>query len=137
MIANECKKLKIKVPKVGSVEGFKTALAKVLAEKRKAENVLLDEIEGDVQQKERFLSEQIETLQEMNNNLNALIEHKAVISIASQIINGVQREEEDKKERELEENKQEIQMQNLDTSNKQPVQTSINSVSKSNDKLGE
>lgn len=83
------------------------------------------------------MSEQIETLQEMNNNLNALIEHKAVISIASQIINGVQREEEDKKERELEENKQEIQMQNLDTSNKLPVQTSINSVSKSNDKLGE
>jgi len=48
LIANECKKLKIKVPKVGSVEGFKTALAKVLADKRKAENVLLDEIEGDV-----------------------------------------------------------------------------------------
>jgi len=44
----------------------------------------------------------------MNNNLNALIEHKAVISIASQIINGVQKEEEEKKEKELEENKQEI-----------------------------
>jgi hypothetical protein len=125
------------VPKVGSVEAFKVALGKVLAEKRKAENVLLDEIEGDMQQKERFLSEQIETLQEMNNNLNALIEHKAVISIASQIINGVQKEEEDKKERELEENKQEIQMQNLDSSSKQPVQTSINSVTKSNDKLGD
>lgn len=71
----------------------------------------------------------------MNNNLNALIEHKAVISIASQIINGVQREEEEKKERELEENKQEIQMQNLDSS--KPAQTSINSVSKSKDTLGE
>lgn len=44
----------------------------------------------------------------MNNNLNALIEHKAVISIASQIINGVKNDEEEKKQAELEENKQEI-----------------------------
>lgn len=73
----------------------------------------------------------------MNNNLNALIEHKAVISIASQIINGVQKEEEEKKERELEENKQEIQMQNLEglADSTKPAQTSINSISK--DRLGE
>jgi hypothetical protein len=52
IIAAECKKLKIKVPKVGSVEQFQTALDRVLAERRKAENVLLDEIEADVAQKE-------------------------------------------------------------------------------------
>jgi V-type H+-transporting ATPase subunit a len=89
LIVAECKKLKIKVPKVGSVEHFQAALQKVLQERKKAENVLLDEVELDVTQKERFLTEQIQTLQEMNDNLNALIEHKAVISIASQIINGV------------------------------------------------
>ena len=56
--------------------------------------MLLDEVELDVLQKERFLTEQIATLTEMSDNLNALIEHKAVIAIASQIINGVQQEEE-------------------------------------------
>jgi len=57
LITAECKKLKIKVPKVGDLVQFQSALEKVLAEKRKAENVLLDEIEGEVQQKERFLTE--------------------------------------------------------------------------------
>jgi V-type H+-transporting ATPase subunit a len=62
IIVSECKKLKIKVPKVGSVENFQAALSKVLNDRRKAENVLLEEVEGDVQQKERFLTEQITTL---------------------------------------------------------------------------
>lgn len=61
-ITTECKKLKIKVPKVGGLVQFQSALEKVLADKRKAEDVLLDEIEGDVQQKECFLTEQITTL---------------------------------------------------------------------------
>ena len=57
IIAAECKKLKIKVPKVGSVAHFEAALNKVLAEKRKAENVFLDEVEADISQKEQFLKE--------------------------------------------------------------------------------
>ena len=48
IMASECKKLKIKVPKVGSVENFQTALDKVKHDRRKAENVLLDEVEQDV-----------------------------------------------------------------------------------------
>lgn len=64
-------------------------------ERRKAENVFLDEVEQDVLQKEKFLTEQIETLQEMNNNLNTLIEHKSVIQIASNIISET-KEDQDK-----------------------------------------
>lgn len=56
------------------------------AEKRKAENVLLDEVETDVEMKERFISEQIRTLSEMQSNMNTLIEHKNVVSAASKII---------------------------------------------------
>ena len=83
-------------------------------ERRKAENVFLDEVEQDVLQKEKFLSEQIETLQEMNNNLNTLIEHKSVIQIASNIISETKEDQEKARLLELEENKQEIQMQNLE-----------------------
>ncbi len=36
--------------------------------------------------KERFISEQVRTLSEMQNNLNTLIEHKNVVSVASQVI---------------------------------------------------
>jgi hypothetical protein len=114
LIVGECKKLKIKVPKVGNVANFLQALKHLREERRKAENVLLDEVETDIRQKERFLTEQIETLQEMNKNLNTLIEHRSVIQIASNIIAGTQEEQARAREvAELEENKQEIQMQNL------------------------
>ena len=54
---SECAKLKIKVNKTGTLDNFKRALAKLCFERRKAENVLLDDIEGDVTQKEKFLTE--------------------------------------------------------------------------------
>ncbi len=59
------------------------ALQVLRDEKRKAENVLLDEVENDVEMKEKFITEQISTLTEMQANLNTLIEHKNVISIAA------------------------------------------------------
>ncbi len=103
------------MPKVGNVANFLQALKHLREERRKAENVLLDEVETDIRQKERFLTEQIETLQEMNKNLNTLIEHRSVIQIASNIIAGTQEEQARAREAvELEENKQEIQMQNLE-----------------------
>ena len=66
-----------------NVGAFLEALKILQSERRKAENVLLDEIEGDVENKEKFLAEQVRTLQEMNSNMNTLIEHKNVISIAA------------------------------------------------------
>ena len=36
--------------------------------------------------KEKFISEQIRTLSDMQNNVNTLIEHKNVVSVASQVI---------------------------------------------------
>lgn len=48
----------------------------------------MDEVEVDIESKEKFLGEQVSTLQEMNANMNTLIEHKNVISIATQVIAG-------------------------------------------------
>lgn len=52
-------------------------------ERRKAENVLIDDIEADVIQKEKFLTEQIANLKEMSDNYNNLIETKRVITVVS------------------------------------------------------
>ena len=46
----------------------------------------MDEIEQDVFNKEKFITEQVATLSEMQEGLNTLIEHKNVISIASQVV---------------------------------------------------
>lgn len=40
-----------------SVEAFLNSLKILQAERRKAENVLLDEVETDVEHKEKFISE--------------------------------------------------------------------------------
>jgi hypothetical protein len=50
--------------------------------------VLLDEIENDIESKEKFISEQVRTLSEMQANLNTLIEHKSVLAIAANVIAG-------------------------------------------------
>ena len=86
MLESECKKFRVKLNKPKSVQAFLEALKILQAEKRKAENVLLDEVETDIEQKERFISEQVKTLSEMQSNVNTLIEHKNVVSVASQVI---------------------------------------------------
>ena len=88
ILENECRKFKVKLSKPNSVKSFLDALKIIKLEKRKAENVLIDEVENDIEQKEKFISEQVRTLSEMQTNMNTLIEHKNVISIAAQVISG-------------------------------------------------
>jgi hypothetical protein len=71
------------VNKVGTLENFNLALTRLREDRRKAENVLLDDIEVDVLQKEKFLTEQIANLKEMSENYNNLIESKRVITVVS------------------------------------------------------
>lgn len=49
---------------------------------------MLDEVEHDILIKEKFISEQVQTLTEMQTNMNSLIEHKNVLLIAQQVISG-------------------------------------------------
>lgn len=83
IVEEECTKLKVKVNKVGSLDNFNRALTRMKQERRKAENVLIDDIEADVIQKEKFLTEQIANLKEMSDNYNNLIETKRVITVVS------------------------------------------------------
>lgn len=109
VLESECKKFKVKLTKPKSVESFLNSLKVLQAEKRKAENVLLDEVETEIEQKENFISEQITTLSEMQANMNTLIEHKNVVAAASKIIISAYAVGSDV--RVDEENKQEINIQ--------------------------
>lgn len=57
ILESECKKFKVKLSKPSNVKNFLDALKILQSEKRKAENVLLDEIENDIENKEKFISE--------------------------------------------------------------------------------
>jgi hypothetical protein len=65
------------------VKTFQDVLNLWREEKKKAENVLLDEIENDIEGKEKFITEQVRTLSDMQNSQNTLIEHKIVIETAA------------------------------------------------------
>jgi hypothetical protein len=73
----------VKVNKVGTLTNFNRALQRLSQDRRKAQNVLIDDIEADVSQKEKFLTEQIANLKEMSENYNKLIETKKVIAVVS------------------------------------------------------
>ena len=83
VLEGECKKFRVKLVKPRDVQEFLKALTILRNEKHKAENVLLDEVETDIEHKEKFISEQVKILTDMQNNLNTLIEHKNVVSVAS------------------------------------------------------
>jgi hypothetical protein len=83
VLESECGKFRVRLQKPKDVKTFIEQLSILGKERKKAENVLLDEIENDIESKERFISEQVRTLSEMQNNMNTLIEHKNVLAIAT------------------------------------------------------
>lgn len=58
------------------------ALETLRKDRKKAENVLLDDIENDIGKKEQFITEQVRTLSEMQGNKNTLIEHRSVLQVS-------------------------------------------------------
>lgn len=76
---NECKSLKVKVNKPKSIKSFLEALAAVKNAKKKASNLLFEEIEHDVQDKEKFVIEQTEKLREMNESFLTMLDYEKVL----------------------------------------------------------
>jgi hypothetical protein len=54
---NECKKLRVKIQKPKSIKSFLEALSAVKNAKNKASNLLFEEIEHDIRDKEKFVVE--------------------------------------------------------------------------------
>ena len=98
VLEQECKNFKVKLNKPKNVKSFMDALEIIVKERKKAENVLLDEVETDIENKERFISEQVKTLKEMFDNRNKLIEHKCVLQVFAEVYKktmGLKSEEEE------------------------------------------
>lgn len=57
-ILKECKRLNVPIAKPTSIPAFLDALQAVKTQKRKAANLLFEEIEADVVDKEKFVVEQ-------------------------------------------------------------------------------
>jgi hypothetical protein len=76
---NECKSLKVKVNKPKSIKSFLDALSAVKNAKKKASNLLFEEIEHDVQDKEKFVIEQSEKLREMNESFLTMLDYEKVL----------------------------------------------------------
>lgn len=78
----ECERFRVRLHKPKDVKSFLEHLGHLHLERKKADNVMLDEVEHDILVKEKFISEQVRTLTEMQTNMNTLIEHKNVLLIA-------------------------------------------------------
>lgn len=87
---NECKRLKVKVNKPKSIESFLEALTAVKNSKRKAANLLFEEIEHDVTDKEKFVLEQTEKLREMNESFFTMLDYEKVLQNVKVILPRIQ-----------------------------------------------
>jgi hypothetical protein len=85
-ILNECKRLKVKVNKPKSINTFLEALSAVKNAKKKASNLLFEEIEHDVLDKEKFVIEQTEKLREMNESFYTMLDYEKVLENVKEIL---------------------------------------------------
>lgn len=74
------------VRKPKDVEHFLENLENLRSQKKKANNLLFEEIEQDVVEKERFVVEQTEKLKEMNDSYLTMIDYKNVLKKVGEII---------------------------------------------------
>lgn len=80
----------MKVNKPKSIESFLEALTAVKNSKRKAANLLFEEIEHDVADKEKFVLEQTEKLREMNESFYTMQDYEQVLKNVKIILPRIQ-----------------------------------------------
>ena len=78
--------MNVKINKPKDIESFLNALGDVRTAKRKAANLLFEEIEHDIVEKERFVVEQTEKLKEMNDSYLTMQDYEKVLRAVSIII---------------------------------------------------
>lgn len=87
---NECKKLRVKIQKPKSIKSFLEALTAVKNSKNKASNLLFEEIEHDVRDKEKFVIEQTEKLREMRESYLTMLDYEKVLENVAVILPQIQ-----------------------------------------------
>ena len=68
--------MKISLNKPKNIKAFLDGLQTIKNEKKKAPNLLFEEIEHDVADKEKFVLDQIERIKEMNENYLTLLDYE-------------------------------------------------------------
>jgi vacuolar-type H+-ATPase subunit I/STV1 len=89
-IMNQCKGMGVDIKKPKDVAHFLENLEKLRVTKKKATNLLFEEIESDIIQKERFVIDQMERLKEMGDGYITMIDYKNVLEKVAEIIPKVQ-----------------------------------------------
>jgi hypothetical protein len=78
--------MRVHVHKPKNITSFLEALQVVKTQKRKAANMLFEEIEHDINEKERFVLEQTEKLKAMQNSYLTLLDYEKVIISVGEIL---------------------------------------------------
>jgi hypothetical protein len=78
--------MKVKTNKPKDIDTFMNALGQVRAQKKKAANLLFEEIEQDIIEKEKFVINQTERLKEMNDGYLTMLDYEKVLRTVSIII---------------------------------------------------
>jgi len=78
-ILGQCKNYNVQVNKPKDIESFLNSLGEIRTQKKKAANLLFEEIEHDVIDKERFVIEQIEKIKEMNDSYQTMKDYEVVL----------------------------------------------------------
>jgi hypothetical protein len=82
--------MKVPINKPEDVKSFLDSLKDITKHKKKASNLLFEEIEHDIMDKERFVLEQTEKLKEMNDSYLTMIDYAKVLKCVSVIITRIQ-----------------------------------------------
>lgn len=85
-LINECKNLKVKINKPKNIQSFLEVLQTVRTQKKKAANLLFEEIEHDVRDKEKFVIEQVEKIREMNENYLTMLDYQKVLECVRDVL---------------------------------------------------
>lgn len=78
--------MRLQINKPKDIESFLNALGDVRTQKRKAANLLFEEIEHDVVEKEKFVIEQSEKLKEMNDSYLTMLDYEKVLKSVAIVI---------------------------------------------------
>lgn len=81
-LLDQCKRNFIRVTPPENIQGFLTQLKRIKENKKKAINLLLDEIQKDITDQEAFVQEQNKQLKDNENSLTKLKDQLQVLKAA-------------------------------------------------------
>lgn len=89
MLLNACKENHIKVVRPKDVTVFAQNISSIEQEKQKSHDLLFEAIEEDVRDREKFVSDQTKTIENIKDNINELEDYREVIEFIHEMTNSL------------------------------------------------